>query len=127
MIQKATETTPDQQALADRIHAFYHSLNAKQWRQCFELVDPKLRESGKVELKAYSSSLSSFFAKHGPLASPSLDRLRIYANVSNKNDDRDFAYGTVTVEDREHDALTIRERWVKASDGHWYTRMAGLV
>lgn len=127
MIQQATETTPEQQAITDRIQAFYHFLNATQWRECFKLVDPMLRASGKVELAAYSNSLSSFFAKHGPLASSSLDRLQIYTNASNKNDERDFAYGTVTLEDREQQFLTIRERWVKASDGRWYTRMAGMV
>jgi hypothetical protein len=127
MIQKTTETTPDQKALSDRIEEFYCYLNEKQWSKCFELVDPKLRESGKVELIAYSSSLSSFFAKRGPMAGQSLGRMRIYTDASNKNDDRDFAYGDVTLEDRDHRSIRIRERWVKASDGQWYTRMAGMV
>lgn len=31
------------------------------------------------------------------------------------------------LEDHEHHPLKIRERWVKASDGRWYTRMVGMV
>ena len=116
-----------EQDLADRIEAFYRFLNAKDWQKCFELVDPKLRDAGKVEFNAYTSSLASFFAKHGPMVLQSLERLRVYVNSPNKHDDRDFAYGLVALEDREHHSLKMRERWVKASDGRWYTRMAGMV
>ncbi|HVA46802.1 MAG TPA: hypothetical protein VNH11_10595 [Pirellulales bacterium] len=127
MTPSTTEATVEQQNLATRIEGFYHFLNAKQWQKCFDLVDPKLRDAGEVEIAAYTNSLSSFFAKHGPMVSQTVERLRLYVNAPNKHDDRDFAYGLVALEDREHHSLKIRERWVKASDGRWYTRTAGMV
>lgn len=127
MTESTTETTFDLRKLATQIEEFYRLLNDQRWIECFELVDPKLREAGKVEVGSYSSSLASFFSKHGPLVLQSLDRLRIYADAANKHDDRDFAYAMVKLEDRDHLPLKIRERGIKASDGRWYTRMAGMV
>lgn len=126
MIQKAGEIL-ERQNLAARIGDFYRVLNLKQWAACFTFVDPTLRDAGKVEITSYSSSLSSFYDKHGPIMSQTVDKLRLHVNEPSKHDDRDFAYGVVLLEDREHQTLTIRERWVKASDGQWYTRMAGMV
>ena len=126
MIQKAAETM-ERQDLAGRIEEFYRFLNAKHWADCFQLIDPKLREAGKVEIESYSKSLSSFYDKHGPIISQTVEQLRIHLNEPSKHDERDFAYGEVVLEDRDHQALKIRERWVKALDGRWYTRMVGMV
>ena len=127
MSEQHDNSLHERKCLATRIEDFYRLLNNKQWDKCFEFVDPSLRDSRRVDLAAYSKSLSSFFLKYGPLAILSLERLHVYVNVPNKHDDRDFAYGLVTLEGREHQPLKIRERWVKASDGRWYTRMVGMV
>jgi hypothetical protein len=127
MIQKNSAATREQQELTTRIERFYQLLNDQRWKECFELVDPKLRDTGKVAIGTYSNSLASFFTEHGPLVLQSFDRVRIYDGASNTHDNRDFAYGLVALEDREHHPLKTRERWVKASDGQWYTRMAGMV
>ncbi len=50
-----------------------------------------------------------------------------HPSSESNHDDRDFWYAVVAVEDREHRAHQIRERWVKASDSRWYTRMVGMV
>lgn len=126
MIQRAMEIT-ERHNLAARIEEFYCLLNAKHWTDCFQLIDPILRAAGKVEIDSYSKSLSSFYDKHGPIISQSVDQLRIHVNEPSRHDDRDFAYGVVVLEDRDHQAMKIRERWVKAADGCWYTRMVGMV
>lgn len=127
MIQRTSEEAIEQKDLAGRIEVFYRLLNAQDWQGCFELLDPTLRDTGKIKIDAYSNSLSSFFAKHGPLVNQSLEQLKVYFDAQGASDDRDFAYGIVVLEDREHHSLKIRERWVKASDGLWYTRMVGMV
>ena len=53
--------------LQDRIKSFYDLLNERQWQECFNFIDPKLKDEGRITLDDYIGSLTSFFAKSGPL------------------------------------------------------------
>lgn len=127
MSKPAHDSVIDQSNLGDRIKEFYELLNDRQWVKCFELIDPRLRDAGAIEFAAFANSLSSFFEKHGPLTFRSVAQLTVYTDAVSRNDERDFAYGLVAVEDRDHHSMQFRERWVKDADGFWYTRKVGLV
>jgi hypothetical protein len=112
--------------LRNRIRSFYRHLENGQWDACYGLVDPKLRD-GKIDRGAYGRSLSAFLEHYGPIEIIAVPKLNIYSNVqNNKHDDRDFAYGLVVWQDKNHQPHLLKERWVW-SDGNWYTRMVGLV
>ena len=116
------------QQLQNRIAEFYELLKQREWEQCFTYIDPVLRDEGKVTLDAYSRTMSSFFATHGPLGNVSVQDLKLHLGQQSKlYENRDFALGDVVVQDREQRPYRLKERWVKAADGHWYTRMVGLV
>lgn len=114
--------------LRDRIETFYSLVNEQQWEQCYEFIDPTLRDGHKVALDAYVETLSSFFAAFGPLEDLSVTDLTLHLDVKSElYDDRDFAHGSVVWRDQEHRLHTVQQRWVKAADGRWYTRMVGLL
>lgn len=114
--------------LRDRIKLFYNLLNEEEWQECFEMIGPKLRDDIRITKEQYFDSLSSFPDAFGPLRNAIVDDLTIYSNQpNNRYDDRDFAYGDSVWTDRHNHSRKIQERWVKAADGRWYTRMAGLV
>ncbi|MBI3465464.1 MAG: hypothetical protein HY000_20770 [Planctomycetes bacterium] len=118
----------DKRRLRDRIKKFYVLLNEQNWESCFKLIDPKLRDAGKVAFDSYAATLSAFFGAFGPLEDVSVSDLKLYSDVKSKlYGDRDFAYGCVVCKDREHHPQRLEERWVKATDGRWYTLMVGLV
>jgi hypothetical protein len=118
----------DRAQLRDRIEHFYRLLNDEQWKECFEFVDPKLRDEGRITQDAYTARLSAFVAAFGPLAEVSVGELKLYSDVASElYGDRDFAHGSVTWKDRNQAAHQVQERWVKAADGRWYTRMIGVI
>jgi hypothetical protein len=83
--------------------------------------------SGKVDFEAYSRSLSAFLETYGQIEVIAVPKLNIYSNVpNNKHDERDFAYGLVVWQDKNHQPHLLKERWIWAED-NWYTRMVGLV
>ena len=127
MHKESPDPAEASRSIRGRVREFYRRLNDQNWEKCFEFVDPVLRESGKVDFEAYAKSLSSFYKKYGPLELHSLQQFNVHPNVQSNRDNRDFAYGVVAFDDREHRSHQVRERWVKASDGRWYTRMVGMV
>ncbi len=113
--------------LRDRIESFYEHFNRQEWKVCFETIDPLLRESQRIRLDNYSEALSSFFEKYGPIAIQSL-KLSLHLDVKlNKADAREFANGVLAWHDRQGQSHVFKERWVRANDDNWYTRMIGLV
>lgn len=88
MQKQSPNTAAASRSICDRVRAFYQRLNDQNWEECFEFVDPVLRQSGKVDYEAYAKSLSSFYSKYGPLEVRSLEQFNVYADAPNKRDDR---------------------------------------
>ncbi len=125
--QSDTERQRQTRRLRLRIRGFYQHFNDNDWKACFATVDPKLRSERKVEYPCYSDSLSAFFQNHGPITILSLE-LSLHLDMPDNNFGcKDFAYGVVSWEDGKHRPHVFKERWVRAPDGKWYTRMIGLV
>ena len=112
----------EEQKLCDRITLFFRLLNEKKWDECFDLIDPVLRSNGDIKLENYCRSLSDFFETYGPTANVEVVDLKLFLH-----DDRDFAYGAATWDDRTHVPHKSQERWVRADDGRWYSRKVGMV
>jgi hypothetical protein len=104
----------------------YDWFNRGRWDECFSLIDPKLREQGKVQPSPYSEGLQAFKEVYGTIK-PWHVQLSLHLDASaNKHDERPFAYVYVVWQDEVHGFHMFRERWVKQGD-RWFTRVAGLV
>lgn len=121
-------TTPinsEEVKLKNRIREFYQYLNSRNWQGCFDSIDPMLRTKG-IDPVLHAKKMEQFLLKYGPITITSLD-VTLYQNVKTRGyGDRDFACGTVLWDDFHNRRHQLNERWVKASDGQWYTRMTSL-
>src|SRR6266568_2546139 len=125
-ITKAPRDAPDRQALRRRVRQMYEWFNEGAWTKCFALVDPALREHGRIDEPSYADSLRRFKRAYGAIE-PWHVRVSVHLGPSsNKHDDRPFAYVYVVWQDQSHGFHMFRERWVRDS-GRWYTRVVGLV
>ncbi|HVA48880.1 MAG TPA: hypothetical protein VNH11_21115 [Pirellulales bacterium] len=127
MSEQPTNVLTETKRLRHRIKRLYDLLNERKFDKCFEIVDPRLRTAGKITLELYQSSLSHFIEKYGPLHVLRIDGLKLHIDVPARNEDRDFAYALVVAQDAKGREMAFRERWVRESDGFWYTRKLGLV
>src|SRR5262249_51385642 len=92
----------------------------------FSLIDPVLREKGRVELPIYREGLHAFKEAYRTIhPSYVLTRLDLDGS-SNERDPRPFAYVYVVWQDDAHRFHMFQERWVREAD-HWLTRVVGLV
>jgi hypothetical protein len=104
----------------------YDWFNRGLWDKCFSLIDPRLREEGKVQLPHYSAGLEAFKEVYGTIK-PWHVQLSLHLDASsNKQDQRPFAYVYVVWQDEVHGFHMFRERWVKHG-GRWFTRVVGLI
>lgn len=127
MSHQTDNQTAEKRRLRQRIQRFYQLLNERHRDECFALIDPSLREAGAITFAAYVATPSSFYAAYGPLENVALRDLKLHGNAKSKlYGERDFAHCVVTLQDRDHEQHPLHERWVKADDGRWYTRMVGL-
>src|SRR2546423_7005578 len=93
-MSRATKPSPDateRRALRRKVTLFCESFNDAAWLKCFSLIDPKLRESGKVDREAYVDSLQQFKATYGEIQ-PWHIRLSLHLEARTKTDARPFAY-----------------------------------
>lgn len=127
MKQDFSNEVTEKKRLRHRIRRLYGLLNERKFDKCFEIVDPRLREAGKIEFEAYERSLSHFIQKHGLINVARVEQLKLFVDLAATNEDRDFAYALVVAEDKNGKQMELRERWVKDADGLWYTRKLGLV
>src|SRR6266480_3646599 len=120
------DPSAERKALRRQVRHFYTQFNRESWEQCFDHLDPHLRDAGKVAQREYREGLQAFKLAYGSVKpwyvriSPHLDA------TSNKHDDRPFAYVYVVWQDAVGGFHMFRERWVRHA-GRWYTRVAGLV
>jgi hypothetical protein len=116
----------ERSSLRRRVKNFYKHFGQTNWAQCFQFIDPNLREHSKVDFSSYCESLSLFHAYYGPVDILHI-RINLYLQVKNaKNEKRDFAYVLVEWKDKKNHCHVFRERWVKENQ-RWYTRVVGLV
>ncbi|HEX5444034.1 MAG TPA: hypothetical protein VFW87_09410 [Pirellulales bacterium] len=127
MSKTVTNAVEEQDRLSDRIRQLYSLLNDRKFEECFKIVDPRLRNAGKITFEVYANSLSHFIQKYGPLHLMRIDGLKLFIDANVKNEDRGFAYALVVAHDKNGRPMQLRERWVKEADGSWYTRKLGLV
>jgi hypothetical protein len=96
------------------------------WDDCFALIDPELRQQGKVNLGIYADLMKSFKEAYGSINTRWTD-LSVHLEASPKQKDkRPFGYVYVLWQDDAHEFHLFRERWVQ-DDGRWFTRVVGLV
>ena len=120
------DTTTERKALRRRVKQFYAQFNRESWEQCYALLDPHLRDAGKVTLREYMEGLQAFKVAYRSIK-PWYVRISPHlVATSNKHDDRPFAYVYVVWQDAAGGFHMFRERWVRQA-GRWYTRVAGLV
>jgi hypothetical protein len=113
-------------ALRRRIRQMYAALNRGDWAACYELIDPRLRDKGAIDLPRYAASLDMFKRAFGSV-NPWYVRLSLHLPPhKNKQDPRAFAYVYVVWQDERRAFHMFRERWVKDGD-RWHTRVVGLV
>ena len=119
-------SSAERTALRKRIRHFYRHFNREDWAQCYELIDPKLRNEDKVDGERYKTSLGVFYHHYGPVNPKHVD-VSLYLDAKgNKHDDPPFAYVYIFWKDKRYQFHVFRERWVK-QEGDWYTRVVGLV
>jgi hypothetical protein len=118
--------TSERQALRRRVKQMHTWFNQGHWEKCFSLIDPVLREKGRVELPIYAKQLQEFKKVYGMIHLWYV-RISLFLDGSvNKRDPRPFAYVYVVWQDDAHRFHVFQERWVRDGD-HWFTRVAGLI
>ena len=118
--------TVERQALRRRVKQMHTWFNRGCWEKCFSLIDPLIREKGRVESSTYAEQLQEFRKAYGAIHLWYV-RITLYLDGSvNKRDPRPFAYVYVVWKDNAHRFHMFQERWVRDGD-HWYTRVVGLV
>ena len=121
-LHEAAEREP----LRRRVKRMYEWFNQERWEKCFALIDPKLRDQARVELRTYADALRRFKAAYGAVR-PWHVRISLHLDASSsKQDARPFAYVYIIWQDDAHGFHMFKERWVKQA-GRWFTRVAGLV
>jgi hypothetical protein len=126
--QQLDPTMPgaERTSLRRRIKSLYQRLNRGDLDRCYLHVDPRLRVDERISFTAYASSLEAFRSHYGLIDIWHI-RINLYLDVvSNKYDDRPFAYVYIFWQDERKGFHVFRERWVKEA-GRWYTRVVGLV
>jgi hypothetical protein len=123
---KPPRAAAQKQKLRRRVRAFYRGYNLGEWEKCYRVIDPRLREAGRVEVPRYVESLASFKQHHGNITIWHI-QVSLHLDVRNgKQEDRPFAYVYVLWQDTRGAVQVFRERWVFDA-GRWYTRVVGLV
>jgi hypothetical protein len=124
--KKRSPSVAERAALRKRVRQMHAALNRGQWERCFALLDPKLRDAGRVESRMYVENLSEFKNAYGSIH-PWYTRVSVHLDASkNQRDRRPFAYVYVIWQDASSAFHMFKERWVK-DGGQWYSRVVGLI
>src|SRR5207247_7381323 len=92
--EMATKTRVAKQktTLRRRIRRFYQWFNAEHWERCFECIDPRLRDEGRVEYDTYSASLAEFVKRYSKVELVFVQATVHQRIKGNPKADRPFAY-----------------------------------
>jgi hypothetical protein len=122
-----TKVEKQQAALERRIRRFYDRLKRRDFDQCYQMIDPSVRDQpGSVTLFQYQNALVQFMDRFGPLI---VDGISVSLHVDESNklyEGRDFAVGKTLWSDNAGERHVFSERWVRQGKA-WYTRSTGFV
>ncbi len=105
-------------SLRRRILSFYRRCNAGDREGCFRYLDPRLRDSARVEPVTYQNSLRDFLEHYGEITAW-YTRISLHPGAGkNRGDARPFAYVYVVWLDADKRFHVFREHWVYDS-GRW--------
>jgi hypothetical protein len=123
----STQAASPVSLIESRVRRFYEHLNVSQFRECFQMIDPQVREDPRsVTLYQYMQSLGAFLGHHGKVEVRKVE-LHLHANEpSRRYHNRDFAVGKTTWSNQQGQEQVFQERWVKDGDD-WYTVCTGFV
>jgi hypothetical protein len=122
--RQSRQEASERAALRRRVRQMYDNLNRGQWDKCFALIDPKLVP--KLNAAEHAARLQAFKRVYGNVRPWHMRVSTHLDGAANKRDPRSFAYVYLVWQDDARGFHMFRERWVK-EDGHWYTRVVGLV
>src|SRR3712207_3594670 len=89
-------------SLRGRVRRFYEHFNRMNWQRCFNSIDPRLRDQGKVDISVYAESLEKFVRHYGKIKIWHID-INLHLNESTRGrDDRDFAYVYIFWQEQHH-------------------------
>jgi malate synthase len=107
---RAPQAQSDRAALRRRVLKMIRDLNAGRWDECFEAIDPKLREKGTPDAKRYADQLEVFRGAYGRIT-PWHTRISLHTGpAKGKTDARPFAYVYVVWKDAANEFHLFRER-----------------
>jgi hypothetical protein len=113
-------------SLRRRVGRMYDWFDRGLWEKCFSLIDPRLREGSRADLRLYEERMRAFKEAYGSVHLWHM-RINLHLDASaSRGDKRPFAYVYIVWQDDSHGFHMFRERWVKDS-GRWFTRVVGLV
>jgi hypothetical protein len=114
-------------SLKRRIRQFYDLLNQRDFKRCFQLIDPRIRRMPtSVTFFQYGNALSQFLDSHGSITIQEVEIKLHLGESSTLYEDRDFALGKVTWLNETKEPQVFLERWVREGRS-WYTRSTGFV
>src|SRR5687767_10451732 len=109
--RRAPLAKSDRAALRRRVLARVRRLNAGEWDECYEMIDPRLRAKGTLDAATHAGQLRAFRAAYGGVH-PWHTRISLHLDGSkNKQDPRPFAYVYVVWQDAAKGFHLFRERW----------------
>ncbi len=110
-----------------RIRRLYGLLNRGEFKRCFEMIDPRIREMPtSVTFYQYESALAQFLKYHSSIAIESVELELHLDEPSSLYQNRDFAVGKTTWLDKAGNRHVFLERWVREGQS-WHTRSTGFV
>jgi hypothetical protein len=123
----STKVASKQSSLKRRIRQFYDLLNQREFKRCFQMIDPRIRRMPTaVTFYQYQNALSQFLASHGSITIQELDITLHLDEPSTLYEDRDFALGKMKWLNDTGESHVFLERWVREGRA-WYTRSTGVV
>lgn len=110
------------QAVELRIRQFFDLLNLQEFKQCYQMVDPKSRET--LTLEQYTDSAKRFMQQVGKIEFIKTNLIAHINEKTNLYEDKDFVVGITTckVKDKE---ITVKEAWIKRTS--WHTKASGFI
>jgi hypothetical protein len=122
-----TKMVNQQSSLKRRIRQFYNLLNQRDFRHCYQLIDPRVRRKPRsVTLFQYENALRQFIDQFGPIKVLEMSITLHVNEPSELYEGRDFAVGKTTCVDEAGERQVLSERWVREGRA-WYTRSTGFV
>ena len=122
-----TKTATLGASLKRQIQRFYKLLDQGRFSECYDLIDPRIRDKPtSITRLQYESSLREFRGRVGSVGKIVV-AIEVHENEPTRlYEGRPFALGKTTWKDRHGRQQTFSERWVREGRS-WFTRSTGLL